>query len=452
MRPGPTIPVIKDVVLVGAGHAHVGVLRRFGMRPEPGVRRTLVTRRPDTPYSGMLPGQVAGLYEFDDTHIDVGPLCRFAGVRLVLDEAVGLDLAGRRVLCRERPPVPFDLLSIDIGSTPNTGAVPGAAEHALPVKPIDGFLGRFEALHARVLARGGRARVGIVGAGAGGVELCLSMERRLRRDLAAAGHDPTRLTFALVGRSAEVLPDFPAAHARALRRPPARARGGGVDRRAGDLRGGGRAPNSALVQSCRWTRSWTTQAAPAAWLRDTGLALDGRGFVRVRPTLESVSHIGVFAAGDVATLEGHDLPRSGVYAVREGPPLADNLRRALTGRALLRYRPQRDALYLISTGERHAIGARNGVVVEGDWVWRLKDWIDRRFMRRFDELPEMAAPTPVLPTPGVADTAALREISAIAMRCGGCGAKVGANGALACARQHRPDGARGCCDRPRRPR
>ncbi len=151
-----SLPVIKDVVLVGAGHAHVAVLRMFGMKPLPGVRFTLITREVHTPYSGMLPGLVAGHYAFDDAHIDTGPLARFAGARLYQDEAIDLDVGGRRVICRHRPPVPYDLLSLDIGSTPNTGDIPGAAEHAIPVKPIDGFLGRFEALKARVLARTGR--------------------------------------------------------------------------------------------------------------------------------------------------------------------------------------------------------------------------------------------------------------------------------------------------------
>ena len=151
----------------------------FGMKPIPGVRLTLITREVHTPYSGMLPGLIAGHYGFDDAHIDTGPLTRFAGARLYQDEVVGLDLAGRQVICRHRPPVPYDLLSLNIGSTPNTADVPGASEHAIPVKPIDGFLRRFEALMARVLARKGRTRLALVGAGAGGVELLLSVERRL---------------------------------------------------------------------------------------------------------------------------------------------------------------------------------------------------------------------------------------------------------------------------------
>jgi len=170
---------------------------------------------------------------------------------------------------------------------------------------------------------------------------------------------------------------------------------------------------------------WTTQAAPARWLAKAGLPLDARGFLRVDQTLRVVGRDDVFAAGDTIAFSGRELPKSGVYAVRAGPALAENIRRTLTGRSLRRFRPQREALYLISTGGRHAVGTRNGLVVEGDWVWRWKDWIDRRFMRKFNELPEMT-PAPAVALPPLADREALKEISAIAMRCGGCGAKVGA--------------------------
>ena len=133
----------------------------------------------------------------------------------------------------------------------------------------------------------------------------------------------------------------------------------------------------------------------------------------------------VFAAGDVISFPSRELPKSGVYAVRAGPVLADNLRRSLTGHSLRPFRPQREAMYLVSTGDGHAVGTRNGIVVSGAWVWRLKDRIDRRFMRKFNNLPEMAELTRQ-PVSALVDREALKEISAIAMRCGGCGAKVGA--------------------------
>src|SRR5262245_34986911 len=113
-------PVLKDVVLVGACHSHVTLLRMCGMKPILGVRLTLISREVHTPYSGMLPGLIAGHYGFDDAHIDTGTLARFAGARLYQDEVVGLDLAGRHVICRRRPPVPYALLSLNIGPHPNT--------------------------------------------------------------------------------------------------------------------------------------------------------------------------------------------------------------------------------------------------------------------------------------------------------------------------------------------
>jgi selenide,water dikinase len=418
-------PVVKDVVLVGAGHAHVAVLRNFGMNPLPGVRLTLITREVDTPYSGMLPGHVAGHYTADDIHIDTGPLARFAGARLFQDEAIGLEVAARRVICRDRPPVPYDIVSLDIGSRPNTMDVPGAAEHALPVKPIDGFLQHFAALRARVLE--GRSRhILLVGAGAGGVELLLAAEHRLRRDLAATGGEAASLRFTLLAAGRDILTGFPEAF-RARFRATFAARGIAVETgaRVARVQAGGVVLADGARRIAADEVLWTTAAAPASWLSDTGLALDAQGFLRVDAMLRAVGREDVFAAGDTIAFDPAPMPRSGVYAVRAGPVLADNIRAALTGRALRPYRPQRDALYLVSTGAPHAIGTRNGFVAGGAWAWTLKDWIDRRFMRRFRDLPEMAAPR-VGPASTLADKAALRDISAIAMRCGGCGAKVGA--------------------------
>src|SRR6266850_6065803 len=170
--------IAQDLVLVGGGHAHVQVLKSFGMQPVPGVRVTLIARDVETPYSGMLPGYVAGHYTFDECHIDLGRLARFAGARLIRDEAIGLDRDGHSVRCRAHPPIRWDLLSIDIGSAPRTNDVPGAAEHTIAVKPIAHFAARWEALLARAAGMP-RLRLAVVGGGAGGVELALSAQHRL---------------------------------------------------------------------------------------------------------------------------------------------------------------------------------------------------------------------------------------------------------------------------------
>ena len=420
------IPVLRDIVLVGAGHAHVGVLRDFGMNPMPGVRLTLISREVDTPYSGMLPGLVAGHYSYDDAHIDTGPLARLAGARLYHSEVTDLDLVNGHVLCRDRPPVPFDILSINTGSTPGGGEVAGVISNAIPVKPIDRFLRHFDAARGRVLASAGKARIGVVGGGAAGVELALSLEARLRRDIAATGGDETALQVTLLSGAPSIVPSMPVGARKRLLRI---LRERGIEVRTGARVSSidGRRIGIERAASIELDEVfWATQARPAGWIGETGLGMDGSGFIAVSDTLQSVSHPDVFAAGDVASMTDRDLPKSGVYAVRQGPVLAGNLRRHLAGAPLRRYRPQSNALYLVSTGERHAVGARNGISFEGEWVWRWKDRIDRKFMSKFNQLPEMHALDSNSPA-GIAGTDADKAVLASGMRCGGCGAKVGSD-------------------------
>jgi len=414
------LPVLKDLVLLGGGHSHVAVLKRFGMRPLPGVRVTLVTRGIETPYSGMLPGLVAGHYTRDETYIDLQVLGRFAGARVIAAEATGLDLATRRLRIGDRPPIPYDVLSIDIGSTPSM-RVPGAAEHAVPVKPIDRFLERWTALCARLGAAGGRQRLAVVGGGAGGVELLLAARHRLH----ALGL--TAIECALFTDSGRILPGHNAS---------VRGRFERILRERGVAVHAGQAVVDVVPGVLRTADGvahevdevlWTTEAAAAPWLRTSGLDVDDGGFVRVADSLQSVSHPDVFAAGDIAAMVAHPRPKSGVFAVRQGPPLARNLRRRLLGQALEPYRPQRQFLSLVSTGDRYAVASRGPFAFEGHWVWRWKDRIDRAFMRKYQQLPEMPqARVPEVPA-GLADGEALAAVSAMAMRCGGCGAKVGAS-------------------------
>ena len=424
------VPVLKDLVLVGGGHSHVIVLRRLGMRPIPGVRITVVARDLHAPYSGMLPGLIAGLYGFDDVHIDLGPLARFAGARLFHAEAVGLDLDRRTVLCRDRPPVPYDVLSIDVGIAPRLD-VAGAVEHAVPVKPIGGLVARWERLERRVRESPRRLRVATVGAGAAGVELTLAMQHALStraRDESGGFHVPE---FHLFGAAPTLLPT----HNRGARRRFGRV----LAARDVHLHLGTRISRvePGRLETTRGKSLevdevvWATAAAPPPWPAASGLAVDGAEFIAVDATLQSTSHPGVFAAGDVAAVLDHPREKAGVFAVRQGAPLAANLRRALVGKRLRPFSPQRRFLSLVSTGDRYAVASRGRMSAEGAWVWRWKDWIDRRFMRRFTELPEMDQDTtgrsrePPVP-PGLAPPEVVRELSVVAMRCGGCGSKVGA--------------------------
>ncbi|MBX9610968.1 MAG: selenide, water dikinase SelD [Burkholderiales bacterium] len=425
-------PVLRDIVLVGGGHSHVGVLRRFGMAPLPGVRLTVICTDTHTPYSGMLPGYIAGHYGYDDVHIDLGRLCAFAGARLYRDEVVGIDRAAGQVRCRHRPPVAYDWLSINIGSTPQVQQVPGAAEHAVPVKPIHQFNQRWLALLERVRRHPGRTTIAVVGGGAGGVELTLAMQYRLRAELRAQGRDPAELNFHLFTASAEILPTHNAGVRRRFEQV-LRARGVAVhcgteviEVAAGRLQP---AQGPALDAD---EIVWVTQAGGPAWLAETGLALDAGGFIQVNDHLQTLTDPRIFAAGDIAAMVNHPLEKAGVFAVRQGPPLGENLRRSVLGQPLKPYHPQRRWLALISTGDRHAIASRGWVGAQGDWIWRWKDWIDRRFMRRFSEFPPMdphasGAPPAHAPQPVLTQEESLQAISAIAMRCGGCGAKVGAS-------------------------
>jgi selenide, water dikinase len=399
-----SVAVSQDLVLVGGGHAHVHVLKRFGMRPMPGVRLTLVAREVETPYSGMLPGWVAGHYAFDECHIDLGRLARFAGARLVRDEAVGIDRGQHRLLLRAHPPLRWDRLSLDIGSAPRLGEVPGAAEHAIPVKPISRFAARWEALLARARALP-RMRLAIVGGGAGGVELALAAQYRL----AALCRQPPEVR--LVTREALL-----ASHNRRVRgRVEAIFARRGIEVVAGNPVVRVEPGVLACADGSRFAFDealWVTEAGAAPWLAETGLPLTADGFVVIDETLRSPAEPSIFAAGDVATMPAHPRDKAGVYAVRQGPPLAANLRRVLAGEKPRRAIPQQRGLALIGTGDCRAVASRGPLAVEGAWLWRLKDRIDRRWMRRYRELPAM------VPAPGEADA------GDAGMRCGGCAAKV----------------------------
>ncbi|MCU0906465.1 MAG: selenide, water dikinase SelD, partial [Rhodobacteraceae bacterium] len=420
-----SVPMTRDLVLLGGGHTHALVLRAWAMRPLPGARLTLVNPGPTAPYTGMLPGLVEGLYARDDLDIDLVRLARAAGARLILDRACGPDLAARTVRLEKGMPVPFDLLSIDVGVTSALPDVPGAGL-VVPAKPLDAFADRWAGFLDAAVA-GGPADAAVIGGGVAGVELAVSMARALAR---AA---PGRATVALIARGA-LLGGLPA----------------GVQTRMRDaLRQAGVTVHDHATVTAVTADAVLTEAGPVPsrftvgaagarphdWLAATGLP-QRDGYLTVDAFLRSTGDPGVYAAGDCADFAARPLPKAGVHAVRQAPVLLHNLRAELTGAMRRPYRPQRDFLKLISTGDRGAIGTKWGLSAQGTWVWRWKDAIDRRFMDRFRDLPAMALP----PAPQGA-ARGVAEALGTAPPCGGCGSKV-AQGTLAAALARLPTPAR----------
>lgn len=368
---------MNRLVLLGGGHAHLRVLAELARRPLRGWEVLLLTPDARQVYSGMLPGWIAGHYTLAQCAIDLQSLARAAGAGLVLDAATGLDLPNRVVHTRARENIAYDVLSIDVGSAPPAGEVAGTASHAVAVRPLPRFVAAWDSLVERVHGSCRPFSVAVLGAGAGGVELALALRHRSLREgwshlaVHLVGADAAPLSVAPERARLEVM--------RLLRRRcihwhgPSRAIAVHADHL--ELAGG----NTVPADAC-WI---VTGASAPRWLADSELATVGDGFVRVHPTLQSVSHAQVFAAGDAAS-HPDSLPKSGVYAVQAGAVLARNLYAYCAGEPLRAWRPPARALYLLSTGDRRALAIWGDAVGQGAWAWYWKDWIDRKFIRRYN--------------------------------------------------------------------
>jgi pyridine nucleotide-disulfide oxidoreductase family protein len=367
---------MKRLVLVGGGHAHVHVLAALATRPFADTDVVLVSPYSRQIYSGMLPGWISGYYEIEDCVLSLDSLARRAGVRFVQTSCTGLNLKTKQVCCASGETIPFDYASIDSGPTANLGQLAGAAEHALPIRPIEGFIAAWPGLLESARRKTREFKLTIVGDGAAAVELAFAIQARF----ASEGLSRARLT--LIGGNRQMLTSFPFL----LRHKAAK-----LIAEKGIMHIGNRRVVAVLAnhvqlddgsQLAADTALIVTGAAAPPWPAACGLATDEAGFIRVNAMLQSVSHPFVFAAGDVAAY-ADARAKSGVFAVRAGPPLAENLRAICQGQTLNSWRPQQRALYLLGTGRKHALAAWGGFSTSGAWVWRWKDKIDRRFIAQF---------------------------------------------------------------------
>ena len=395
-----SVPSARDLILLGGGHSNIQVLRYFGMHDQPGVRLTLVSENAHSPYSGMIPGAIAGIYEVEDTYINLERLCQFAGGRFVRGEVTGLDLANRRVLLNNRPSLYYDALSLNIGSVPES-----IFDGALSIKPISDFESHLKFLDQNIKSRD---TLTIVGSGAAGIELSLAFRARYKDQIAInlIGND---LPAGINARSAEVFfKEFARKNIQFIE-----GRVANFDKSIVYLESGLEVKTDYVIQA--------TGVMAQSWIGLAGVETDDRGFIRVNKQLQSLSHPEIFAAGDIVCLEGQERPKSGVFAVRAGIVLIQNLLSFLANKKLKKFRAQKRQLSLINCCDGKAIAVKGGFVSRGKVWGYLKNVIDTRFIRRFNDLSFMPERDLRVPKEYAG------ELSTSSMRCNGCGAKIAAD-------------------------
>lgn len=391
----------RHVVLLGIGHTNAHILRMYGMQGLEDTALTCISNYNVATYSGMMPAVLAGQVRPEQMQIDLVRLCSSAGARLVTEAVTGLDPKAQRIIFKHRPPMPYDVLSVGIGSTAARANIDLSDDHIVEIKPMQTFLHRLQQtlqrLQPTVCDR--PLQVAIAGSGAAGVEVAFCLPVFLEQ------HWKSKFELSVVTRSPEIL-----ANASPATRELALAE---LHRR--QVKTFTHASISSVQHDCLKTADgteipadiviWSTGAAAPELLSHLRLETDDRGFLLTRPTLQSTTNPHVFAVGDSGTIQHSPTPKAGVYAVRQGPVLWENLQRTLADVPLVTYKPQRSFLQLLNTGDGSAIGQWKGFSKSSRWLMNLKHSIDSKFMKMYEPI-QMADDEP--------------------MQCRGCGCKVGA--------------------------
>jgi selenide,water dikinase len=408
---------MKNLVLIGGGHSHAIALRLFGIYPlATDIRLNLITDVANAPYSGMLPGHILGYYSFQECHIDLVNLAKFAQADLIVDRAINLDLAHKQVLCQNHAPIDFDWLSIDIGSTPDSSAIVGVDQYTIAAKPVPQFLTHWQQFltsleSAQAMPTDRPLRIGIVGGGTGGVELAFTIKSRIEAILQSQGLSPMvlgtqLLEIHLFHRQATLMTGYPANVGKRFEqillnqgiyvhlsetvnfiKPDSDNQSEQYPLQTPKIIG----CESGFTLLCDRI-FWLTNAMAPSWIRDSGLTTDQKSFILINNKLQSISHPYIFATGDIASSISRPRPKAGVFAVHQGKPLFKNLQRTSSGQPLLPFYPQKHHLSLIGTGYKiessekylQAMIAWGGLCFgPSKLLWFWKESIDRQFMQQF---------------------------------------------------------------------
>ena len=408
-----SVSISREVVLIGGGHAHALFLRKWGMNPLPGVQISLISPTAETTYTGMLPGFLAGHYSREEISIDLIKLCRFAGVRFIMDSVNNIFPSENMVSIKDRAPLRYDIASIDIGVTSKLLGSLLSNPNTHSIKPLGDFVDRWVKVKAKIVNDEISPEIVVIGGGIGAAEIAMAMAFSLK-SLAVREYNITiidksnglngirpqtrkALLLALDSFAIKTLN-----HSEVLEVTETEVR---------------------IKTYPAITSNFTVVAvgaSPYEWLKQSDLVLKN-GFVEVDSKLRAVGLSNIFAVGDCAHLVSFPVPKAGVFAVRQAPILFKNICAELLKRPLKKFSPQKNYLKLISLGEKNAISDYWGASFSGPKIWKIKDKIDKAFMKKFSDFPAMIINSTIRKIdPAIADKSGKEQLL-----CGGCGAKVG---------------------------
>jgi len=353
----------KKIVLIGGGHTHALVLRDL----KPCAHHiTLVSESRSLFYTGMLPGFIAGHYGIEDISISLPKLCQRVGVEFL---PASVKAINDDSIITDRGKLSFDIASLNLGVS-SSFPINTQEENSLPLKPVAGFISKWESL----LERKDRMHLAVVGGGAASLEVALALAWRLK---------DCQLSLITAG---DLLPGYANRLVKLAKQKLSEAH---IQLREQSWVMAWQNKNL-LIRSADSTKTkiaadyvfWATHGFPPHWLKESPLNLDKNSFVKVNDRLQSLSHPNIFAVGDIASLMGHNLPKAGVFAVRQAPCLGHNLLAMAAEGTLTCYRPQHAFLTLLSLGNKIALGQRGSLSFAGYWVWYWKNYLDRSFVRK----------------------------------------------------------------------
>ena len=380
-KPASPKSSIQKLLLAGAGHAHINLLRRLMAKQPANIEVTLITEQPKTIYSGMLPGWMAGHYNLSDISIDAKSLCKQAGVRFIQQSLAAVKASANQVTTSDNENFDYNVLSLNTGADTDINWLDKQSGYSknevIPIRPIYPFIERWQQIIDEA-NRSDNYQLAIIGAGAAAVELVLAAQYRLQQ---INGNNNNHQAYLVCGNN--LLPNFNQRFRRKVISQLERHNVKVIYARAQGYREGqlhtdtDTLPIDAVIAA--------TGVTGSAWTQNTDLQTIDGNFIAVNAVQQSVSHDNVFAVGDVATRVDQEMAHSGVHAVFGGAVEAENLLAYLKDKTLKTYRPKNRTLYLLSCGDKYAIGSWGKYSLQGRWVWTLKRHIDKRFVKSFTQ-------------------------------------------------------------------